>query len=261
MSEQVSELRGFNYLTILKTPYEKLYRLIYSNTVRYFKIRDDGTLLLLESTGSVMSGDILKPLYEKIKVYERIFARSLEYENLDYFLRIDEVRFLLQELEMNQPDLENRLYDRLFPHVDYQIRRGFYQPLILPRILVQNEFVYNYLMTNIGHPDGSENYFNRMKIMIQQLSEYTQYVEIKNYFEIIQALLIFVNECRISTKNVVIKSHDSACILISGFTTIGENNYRLLVRGKLENNEETTIIELDNKMIARLISIYNTLLE
>ncbi len=63
---------------------------------------------------------------------------------------------------MDNPELEYQLQKRLTEFVNYQSTKIHYNPLYFQK-LVHNEFVTNYLLTNIGYPDESENYFNRIK--------------------------------------------------------------------------------------------------
>jgi len=119
MTELVSKIVAFSYMSLLhhqKTT-EKIYRLLSDTTTTYFRMSQDsnGTekFELLEANGRITTGSHLRTLFNKIRVYERLFGNSLDLEKLENLLRMNEVKFLLSEIGMNRPELEDRIFNRL----------------------------------------------------------------------------------------------------------------------------------------------------
>jgi len=211
-------------------------------------------LSLLDADGTFISSDELDLLYQKVRAYERIAARALDREHLQLFLRIDEARFLLNELAIPDKKLNEKLYHRLRQHVDHLIKKGNYAPLQLPNLLARSEFVGDYLQTNIGHPEETENYFNKLREMIQQIDEQTEYVEVPSYMTVLQTLLQYASQYQ--TPNIAYVGLQNYCLIRSGFKLL-DPQYHHFYRDA--DPPDVTIIQLNNHILADLIKHYNSL--
>ena len=297
MENLLFDLANFKDITILErsdvyrdrfvtecgdTPREKIiYRLIYEDRVFYLqkivtevfqkvllKLMDDrGHIIMKTFDSQPMIPNPNHDPYEnfdyqfakKFKTYLKLFHNSIPRESLDKILQLEEVDVLLSEINIDKPNLELKLRKQLTEYVNYQSHKSFYQPLLLPKLLGNFHFAGNYLQTNIGYPDHSENYLNRMRIMIEQISEHSDY-PIPSYFDILRTLLIFVRRKRFKAKNIIIKTKNNHCLIKSEFNSSYSHKFILNNEDlKKFDKKNTKIIEIKNEEISKLHLIYRRL--
>ena len=278
MMEQIFDLQSFYDISIIKREnYENptmtgnnhsnskelnIYRLIYRDRIYYLQTKielekQDVNYTLIDDKGQIIH-DIHPDFYKKFRTYVKLFSKSIISESISNLLHINEVEYLLNEINMDNPELEYQLQKRLTEFVNYQSTKIHYNPLLLSKLLVHNEFVTNYLLTNIGYPDESENYFNRMKIMIEQINERTIYENIPSYFDILRALLIYIDQVKPNASTVLIQGKKNHCLIKTSSQNPLSSKFIINNLTHIENTD-ITIIPITNKMISKLIEIYNDL--
>ncbi|MHA2501914.1 MAG: hypothetical protein ACXAE3_03510 [Candidatus Kariarchaeaceae archaeon] len=251
MTETVLDLRAFTHLTILhRSRHQAIYRLLYPTTVRYLQTGKNP--LLLDEKG-ILIDDQLDGLVVKVNLYERLFTSSLVQENLDRLLQLDEVRFLLDELMINNPPLEKQLEQRLYQHLNQPYVKRYQQPIILANLLSRHEFVTNYLQTNIGLPEESDNYYNKLREMIEQLEEQTGFAE-PDYFLFLQTLLRVCHSLYPMTHPLILSTPYSSCVLVGGSDTLPPALHNFVVPP-----DQPGSIKVTNSFIYRCIQIYQGL--
>lgn len=262
--ESVTEdLTKFKHLQLLrfKQPAKVVVQLFYDETTKYLDIcRTPQPLLLDSRTADIISGDELNPLIEKVNLHLRFAGKDANQQNIEYMLRVNEIDFILKELRIEKIPFVQAFKSGLVDYLTTQFQYKALTPLYLEKFLMNTDFVFNYLLTNLGPPEDTGNYFNKLTLLLQQTLENTYQVRSPDPFKVLHALVTYCqsyNEPAIilegKEKSILIRSKLYQDHRLLGFSY----NYHL--GAYYADHDLVRTIRIDNRVIEELSMIFQRL--